>query len=255
MEISDEPFYVADLSHIAKQYFKWSQYLPSIDVYYSVKTNGSRFILEMMDKLGSGFDCASISELNSILSFSPDFDCSKRIIYSHPSKPISHLKYFQSKNVELTVVDNLDELRKLHFHWPSAKILLRLKVENSNCLISFSSKFGLNETMAKKLFEEGKRLELNLIGCSFHIGTGSFDLQSFDKSLKFARRIFDLGKEFHFNLTLLDIGGGFSGLDHLGKPSFEQMTETIRLSIEKYFPNHRGEKKRKEKKRNWRSRR
>ena len=40
---TDEPFFIADVSHCAKQYNKWKYYLPNIKSYYSVKSNENDF--------------------------------------------------------------------------------------------------------------------------------------------------------------------------------------------------------------------
>ena len=51
-----------------------------------------------------------------------DFDCATRIIFAHPCKTISHIRKFREAGVQMTVVDNEDELRKLKEHWPEAKV-------------------------------------------------------------------------------------------------------------------------------------
>ena len=194
--------------------------------------------------MGSGFDCASMVELDELLRLAigeeEKFDPCERVIYSHPCKPISHIKYFRDQHVQFTVVDNREEMIKLKRHWPEAKILLRLKIDNSNSLISFSSKFGLNHSMAIELLKQGRDLHLDLVGCSFHVGTGCYDLQAFQSALQLAKEIFTRAKEYHFDFDILDIGGGFPAFDHQGKPSFSSMATTINRTIEQLFPNHRG---------------
>ena len=240
--MDEGPFFIADLSHCVRQYRKWFSYFPSIDVFYAVKTNSNEFLLKSMLKLGSGFDCASIEELDRVLHLSEgiDFDCSSRVIYSHPCKSISHLQFFRSRGVQFTVVDNHQELLKLKVHWPEAKILLRVKVDNPNSLISFDSKFGLNQSMAIQLLQHGRDLQLQLVGCSFHVGTGCHDLQAFQSALQLAKEIFTRAKDYHFDFYLLDIGGGFPALDQTGKPSFNDIATTINRNLEQLFPNHRG---------------
>ena len=238
---SDESFYIADVSYCPKQYMKWLHYLPNIHIYYAVKTNGKRFILQIIEKLGSGFDCASINELDQVLSVCPEFDFSERIIYSHPCKSISHIKYFHANHVRLTVVDNIQEMIKIHTYWPNAKVLLLLKTDNSQSFIFCSAKFGVDKKlMARKLFEEGKKLQMDIVGCAFHVDSEFDDLMAFKKAFLFAKTIMDLGKEYHFDMTILDIGGGFPGVDHVNKTSFLQGTACIRTAIQGYFPQNRG---------------
>jgi diaminopimelate decarboxylase len=106
----DNPFYVADLSALIEQYRKWGNALPRISPFYAVKCNDDMVILKTLAALGTGFDCANQMEIKRVLSLgiSPS-----RIIYAHPFKQISMLKYARSKNVDLLVFDSLAELHKV----------------------------------------------------------------------------------------------------------------------------------------------
>lgn len=119
----DDPFYIVNLSHYARQYQQWMHFLGRIQPFYAVKSNPSSFIIDVLAELGGGFDCASAEELDLVRkTCGKDFDCAKRIIYAHPCKPISHIKQFRDAGVQLTVVDNEDELTKLKAHWPEARV-------------------------------------------------------------------------------------------------------------------------------------
>ncbi|UJR18566.1 hypothetical protein I4U23_005473 [Adineta vaga] len=235
---NEDPFYIVDVSHCAKQYIKWTHYLPRVKSFYAVKTNDNVFIIKIIEKMGGGFDCASISELNVILSVCPNIDCSKRIIYSNPCKQISHITYFKDRGALLTVADNEYELIKIKEHWPNAKVLIRLKVDDSQSVIAFSAKFGVNEYMAIRLLKLAKKLSLELIGCAFHVGTGCYDKIAFEHSLEFAKSLFDIVKKsnYGFNFTVLDIGGGFPGVDEEGKSVFSEVARTINQTLDKLFP-------------------
>ena len=239
---NEDPFFIVDVSHCAKQYLKWTYYFPQIQPFYAVKTNGNHFLIETIEKMGGGFDCASIEELNSVLTVCPNIDCSTRIIYAHPCKPISHIQYFRDRNVQLTVADNESELIKLKTYWPNVKILLRLKINDSKSLIPLSTKFGVSENMIIPLFQIAKRLNLNLIGCSFHVGTGCYDVNAFKHALIFAKQTFDISNqlEFNFNFKILNIGGGFPGIDEDGKPSFAQTSKAIIQSLNQLFPSNQS---------------
>jgi diaminopimelate decarboxylase len=56
-------------------------------------------------------------------------------------------------------------------------------------------------------------LNLDLIGVSFHVGSGCFSSSAFVDAVLLARRVFDMAKEAGLNLTLLDLGGGWPGVD------------------------------------------
>lgn len=44
-----------------------------------------------------------------------------RIIYAHPCKPASHLRYAASVNVSLMTFDNETELHKVKAYYPEAR--------------------------------------------------------------------------------------------------------------------------------------
>ena len=239
---NDDPFYVADISHCAKQYLRWSHYLRRVKAFYAVKTNPSMFIIKVIGKMGGGFDCASAEELKTVLSVFPDLDCSTRIIYANPCKQISHIKYFKDRGVRMTVVDNDLELIKIKEHWPDAKVLIRLKTDDSDSLIALSTKYGATENVAIELLTLAKRINVTIVGCAFHVGTGCYNQAVFTKSIESAKRLFDLAKkpEYGFNLSILNIGGGFPGIDEDGKPSFVSMARIINQALEQYFPESEG---------------
>jgi ornithine decarboxylase len=119
----DSPFYIANLSHYARQYLQWVEFLGRIRPFYAVKSNPNGFIVRVIEELGGGFDCASAEELDLVRkTCGKDFDYASRIIFAHPCKSVSHIRQFRDAGVQMTVVDNEDELKKLKEHWPEAKV-------------------------------------------------------------------------------------------------------------------------------------
>ncbi|CAF0920353.1 unnamed protein product [Rotaria sordida] len=235
---NDEPFYIVNLSHYARQYLQWMHFLGRIHPFYAIKSNPKNFIIEIIAELGGGFDCASSEELNLVReTCGNNFDYATRIIFAHPCKSISHIRQFRQVGVQMTVVDNEDELKKLKEHWPDAKVLLRLKPDDRHSLSPFSMKFGANECECITLLRLARKLNINLVGCSFHVGSQCLDPKVYTETLKQARRIFDIAQqdEFGFNFKILDIGGGFSGYDW-DKPSFPEVAKIINNTLDKLFP-------------------
>jgi ornithine decarboxylase len=241
---NDHPFYIVDLSHCEKQYLKWKHYLPNIKLFYPVKTNENSLIISIIEKMGGGFACVSIDQFNLVLSTCSDIDCSKRIIYTHPCKSISHMKYFKERNVQITVANNESEIIKIKKYWPNAQILIHLKINNSKSLIPFSKKFDVNEHMAIRLFQLAKNFKLKLIGCTFHVDTNEFyDRNTFKHLLEFAKHVFQISRQpkYHFHFKILDIGDAFTGFDEDRKSSFSEMAIFINELLNEFFPNNKGE--------------
>jgi diaminopimelate decarboxylase len=61
------------------------------------------------------------------------------------------------------------------------------------------------------LLDVAKQLELNVVGVSFHVGSGCSDPSVFERAIAAARSVFDIATNFGFTFCLLDIGGGFPG--------------------------------------------
>lgn len=73
-------------------------------------------------------------------------------------------------------------------------------------------KFGVSVREATKLLNVAKQLNMNVVGVSFHVGSGCGDPPVFLRAIASARILFDYAsEELGYDFTLLDIGGGFPG--------------------------------------------
>jgi len=230
---SEDPFYIIDVSAVVRQMLKWRKNLPRVKPFYAMKCNPSAFIMKVVEGMGGGFDCASKQEIAAALGL--NIDAASKVIYAHPCKPVSHMKYARSVGVEMVTLDNEDELFKLKTHWPEAKIVIRIRTDDSKSVCQFSSKFGADVKDCRRLIKTAKELGLNLHGVSFHVGSGCYDAKLFVKALESAREVFDMAKEAGYEMKLLDLGGGWPG-DNSSKLSFEEIADTIRDVIDELFP-------------------
>jgi len=117
MEDKDDAFFVMDLGDIVRKYQKWRSLLPRVDPFYAVKCNENPAVLQTLASLGTGFDCASKSEIQEIISLGVD---PSRIVYANPCKPNSHLKFAAKNNARLMTFDNEMELHKIKAVFPGA---------------------------------------------------------------------------------------------------------------------------------------
>ncbi|XP_040203618.1 ornithine decarboxylase 1-like [Rana temporaria] len=93
----------------------------------------------------------------------------------------------------------------------SLRLVLRIATDDSKAVCQLSMKFGATLKTSRLLLERAKELNIDVIGVSFHVGSGSRDPQTFVQAISDARCVFDMGAELGFNMHLLDIGGGFPG--------------------------------------------
>lgn len=91
-------------------------------------------------------------------------------------------------------------------------LMLRIRYDDSTAIYCFGKKFGVDTaTEAEDLLLTAQSLDLNVIGISFHIGSGSKNPETFSNAIATAKNAFDIGTRIGFEFSLLDIGGGYPG--------------------------------------------
>lgn len=231
--VDQDPFYIVDLEDICNKHINWLTHLPRVEPHYAVKCNTDQMLLKLLAYLGAGFDCASKNEIQKVLDLgvSPH-----RIIFANPCKQASNIKYAYKKGVDTMTFDNENELYKIKQYHPNAKVVLRLKTDDKDAICQFSIKFGADMKTAHRLVDIAMELELDLVGISFHCGSGQMDPKAFSESISNARVMFDYAREKHdCKMYLLDIGGGFPG-DSNGESLFNSISKEINTSLNALFP-------------------
>ena len=258
LDIPDFPsmksFYVVDLGEIYRKYKQWIEHLPNIFPYYAVKSNPDPMILNVLAKLGCGFDCASRAEILAAIealelsgnSVKPSDESESstgvgaglpKILYANPCKDGDSLKFSRLRDIDYLTFDSQCELEKINLYHRFATNILRIKVDDSHSECKMGIKFGCSYEEAIELLEKAKSMEINVAGVSFHVGSNCRSANSFRKAISDARRVFDIAIGMGFNMNILDIGGGFPGTDSSNPdvPTFEQIAKEINTAITEYF--------------------
>ncbi|RAL17464.1 type III PLP-dependent enzyme [Aspergillus homomorphus CBS 101889] len=225
---SDRPFFIADTGPALNLYNRWRRALPSVAPFYAVKCNPDVRFLRFLADLGLGFDCASQTEIELVLSLGVD---PSRIIFAHPCKSASAIRVAAAHGITLTTFDNIDELDKMKAHAPDMQLLLRIYAQDDTAAAQLGNKFGAPLTAAEPLLRRAKELGLNVRGVSFHVGSGARNPLAFTKAIHQARHVFDLAQH-HLNtkMDILDIGGGFQDTN------FEEMAVPLAYALDEAFP-------------------
>lgn len=237
---SEEPFLIVNLGEIIRQYQKWTTHLPYIKPYYAVKCNPDLVILNLLYNLGCNFDCASKNEISKIMNLgaSPD-----RIIFANPCKMISQIKYARAHDIDLVVFDDENELYKIKMFHSNARLVLRIKTDDSSSLCKFNCKFGADLEDVPNLLKQALGLGLNVVGISFHVGSGCKNKNQYQTAIQDCHKVYEIAKNLGINLELIDIGGGFPGYSSThDQITFEEIAEVLNQSIKEHFYDQESEK-------------
>ncbi|RLN02780.1 hypothetical protein BBJ28_00023410 [Nothophytophthora sp. Chile5] len=231
-----DAFYVVDTSAVEDRFKLWHEHLPEVRPYYAVKCNPDPVLIQGLARLGAGFDCASLGEIRSVLGNGvPASD----IIYANPCKQGSQIAFAEAQGVDMMTFDSEDELTKIQKLHPRAKLVLRLYVDDSNSICRLGTKFGAMIHDVPDILAHAKALQLDVVGVSFHVGSGCFNVKAYSDAVARARKAFDIGHSLGFQFNLLDIGGGFPGTE-ISPIRFEDCAKELKGAMATHFPQDSG---------------
>lgn len=185
----------------------WKDRLPYIKPYYAVKSNHSNRLLSWLHKEGVAFDCASMREIEAVLSVGSSAD---DIVYANPCKGRDDISYANRLGVKTTVVDSMEEVDKVVEEGWKGDSLLRLRVDDTKSVVPFSRKFGSPLHHVGFISDYAKTKGLPLSGVSFHVGSGCSDPSQYTRAILQASHSLDILKAWGHPSTTIDIGGGFT---------------------------------------------
>lgn len=227
----DDSFIIIDIGDIIRQFKRWKKLLPKISPFYAIKCNPSPIILQILNKLGCNYDTASKGEISRVIEIgvSPD-----RIIFANPCKMLSQIKFARANDIDLMTFDSAHELYKIKLYHPNTDLLLRIKTDDSKSKCRFNCKFGVDLDEVEGILKIAKQLEINIKGVSFHVGSGCQDPNVYNTALKDCKSVFEIANNLDIKMNLIDIGGGFPGIDD-SIITFESITDVINKAIDEFF--------------------
>uniref|UniRef100_A0A1B6M882 ornithine decarboxylase n=1 Tax=Graphocephala atropunctata TaxID=36148 RepID=A0A1B6M882_9HEMI len=233
--VQENAFYVLDVGDIVEKHQEWKNKMPRVQPFYAVKCNDSQLVLAVLAALGTGFDCASKIEISKVADLGVD---TSRIIFANPAKMASHIRYAAAAGVTTMTFDNECELYKVKSLHPDARMVLRIRCDAAVAQCQLGMKFGCEATTeAPRLLKLAAALGVDVIGVSFHVGSGCQDPPVFRRAISAAKNLFDLGSQLGFNMRLLDIGGGYPG--NRGS-SIDKIADVVNAALDDYFPLSTG---------------
>lgn len=228
------PYIELDLQKLDAKYKEFAKAFHNYKIYYAVKANPHKEILQLLANCGSYFDTASIGEIEEVLSCNVQ---ASRISYGNTIKKEKDIAKAYELGVRLFAVDSYSELEKISRAAPQSDIFCRILVNCEGAQWPLTRKFGCSSEKAVKILSYAKKIGLTPRGLSFHVGSQQLNLACWDQVIAKVAKIFANMEERGIFMNLLNLGGGFP-ISYLEKvPSPAQNAETIQTAINKYFFN------------------
>ena len=212
------PTYVYSRAHIEAQYRSFADALegtPSL-VCYAVKANSNLGVLNVLARLGAGFDIVSRGELERVLAAGGQAD---KIVFSGVGKSREDMRRALEVGVHCFNVESTDELERLQVVAAEmgvrAPISLRVNPDvdaGTHPYISTGlkeNKFGIAIADAEDVYIRAAQLpNLEVLGVDCHIGSQLTTLPPFIDALDRLLALVDRLGECGIYLHHIDLGGG-----------------------------------------------
>ncbi|ABU43801.1 ornithine decarboxylase [Paramecium bursaria Chlorella virus NY2B] len=225
-------FYVSSPKIVEELVDQWNILFPRIIPHYAVKCNNDDVLLKTMRDKNVNFDCASSHEIKKVIHLGVD---PSRIIFAHTMKSIDDLIFAKDQGVDIATFDSSFELDKINEYHPTCRMILRIRCDDPNATVQLGNKFGANDDEVLHLLEHAKKLNIEVVGISFHVGSGSRNPEAYYRAIKASRDAFDAAVSVGHTPYILDIGGGLHA-DIDDDEISTYMSENINDAINDFFP-------------------
>ena len=212
------PTYVYSRAHIEAQYRSFTDALDGVPhlVCYAVKANSNLGVLNVLARLGAGFDIVSRGELERVLAAGGQAD---KIVFSGVGKSREDMRRALEVGVHCFNVESTDELERLQVVAAEmgvrAPISLRVNPDvdaGTHPYISTGlkeNKFGIAIADAEDVYIRAAQLpNLEVLGVDCHIGSQLTTLPPFLDALDRLLGLIDRLGECGIYLHHIDLGGG-----------------------------------------------
>jgi diaminopimelate decarboxylase len=212
------PCYVYSRSTIERHWHAFDQALAGQDhlVCYAVKANSNLAVLNVMARLGSGFDIVSVGELERVLRAGGD---PAKIVFSGVGKRGDELRRALEVGIHCFNVESAEELERLNAvageMQRRAPVSLRVNPDvdaKTHPYISTGlkeNKFGIDIAAAPELYARAAALpHISMVGVDCHIGSQLTEVAPFVAALERVLALIDQLAAQGIVLKHLDIGGG-----------------------------------------------
>src|ERR1700760_4265625 len=228
------PCLVLDVDRVEDNFRALQRALPLARIYFAVKANPARPILERLVSLGSSFDAASWEEVSGCLEAGARPEA---ISFGNTIKKVSAIRAAFAQGVTLFAFDSAEELEKLAQHAPGARGDCRIPVANEGADWPLSRKFGTTVENARTLMLRAAELGLDPYGLSFHVGSQQTTTRAYEVAIAKVAMLFTDLTEAGVNLRMMILGGGYPTRYRDPVPEIDQFGDAIMTSMIEHFGN------------------
>ncbi len=228
------PCLVLDLDRVEANFRAIQRAMPLAHIYYAVKANPARPVLERLVPLASRFDAASFEEVAACLAAGARPEA---ISFGNTIKKASAIRRAHDAGVTLYAFDSVEELEKLAEHAPGARVYCRIVVGNEGADWPLSRKFGTSVEMAKALMLRAGAMGLDPYGLSFHVGSQQTTTRAYELAIGKVAMLFTDLTEAGVNLRMMNLGGGFPTRYRDAVPEIGQFGDAIMAAMTAHFGN------------------
>jgi diaminopimelate decarboxylase len=212
------PLYVYSRKAFTDHYMAYANAFAGQDalVCYAIKANSNIAVLNVLAKLGSGFDIVSVGELERVLKAGGD---PSKVVFSGVAKTADEMRRALAVGVHCFNVESAAELERLNDvaveMGLKAPVSLRVNPDvdaQTHPYISTGlkeNKFGVDIDVAKEVYARAQALPgLEIKGVDCHIGSQLTQLDPYLDALDRVLALVDALKEQGIELEHIDLGGG-----------------------------------------------
>ena len=217
-EIYGTPLFVYSRATLERHWHAFDQALADYDhlVCYAIKANSSLAVLNVLARLGSGFDIVSGGELQRVLQAGGE---AKRIVFSGVGKQAGEIEAALAADILCFNVESEQELDRINeiaaAMGKTARVSFRVNPDvdaKTHPYISTGlkdNKFGIAFPEAESVYLKAAKLaNIDVIGMDCHIGSQLTEMSpyidAFDRLLELIEGLRAQGINIHH----LDLGGG-----------------------------------------------
>jgi len=232
------PCYVYSRQEIESNWLAYDQALSTHDhlVCYAVKANSNIAVINLLARLGSGFDIVSVGELERVIRAGGD---PAKIVFAGVAKRADEMRRALKVGIRCFNVESEQELERLDQVAGEmdlkAPVSIRINPDvdaQTHPYISTGlkeNKFGIAMDQARAAYQRAARMKnIEIIGVGCHIGSQLTGMTPFVDALKRILNLADQLGEDGISLQQIDLGGGLGiRYDDETPPTHQEYADAI----------------------------